>query len=109
MPNNAYLHANLGIVLSGVQRLTKQDRAAVDEFREAVDINPGDPWLRCLLAESLRDTGQASDTDEAHQQERFGRMLDPARWDDYQKNIHSVWPAVVSHRAQIKTGAGKKS
>ena len=100
IPGNAYLHANLGIMLlrahDSKRALGDERKEALREFRSATVINPGDPWLRCLLAQALR-IDNLGDMQDAHTQEQFGRMLDPKRWDDYQKEIRRVWPALVSH------------
>lgn len=98
MPNNAYLHANLGIVLLRLGNSKDAAKEAIAEFRDAVAISPGDPWLRCLLAFALASTGDITDVEEARAQEKFARALDPKHVEVYQKSIRSVWPAVASRQ-----------
>jgi tetratricopeptide (TPR) repeat protein len=90
MPENAYLHANVGIVKlrANPGDLPRVPPASLKEFTEAVRINPGDPWLRCLLAHAREANGEI---EEAQTQAQFGRLLDPSRWNDYDKAVHGVW------------------
>ena len=97
MPENAYLRANVGIVLlrSAPKPDGREKRSeAVRQFEEAVEINPGDPWLRCLLSYAYLSEGEI---EKAQAQEQFGRLLDPEAWTSYDRTAHRVWPSLTSH------------
>jgi hypothetical protein len=108
MPGNAYLHANLGIVLTRVASSESSSLTrlvAISEFERAVEINRWDPWLRCLLARAYM---MAGDTEDSQNQLHFGQLLDPSRWYDYYNDVHSIWPILVSPMKQQPKRTHKK-
>jgi len=101
MPDNAYLHVNLGMALLRGSNLENSDKRslmrALGEFKQAVQINPWDPWLRCTLAEAYQAN---SNFDESQIQLHFAHLLDPSRWNEHLTEVHAVWPKLVYRRPE---------